>query len=111
MTVLYLNSDQIGSGEPELGRRLLQLFLDRLVASEVKVDAVACLHRAVLLTTEDNPALASLRTLAERGALITSCGTCLEFFGRKEMLLVGAVGGMQQTVEIFAAADRLIAPC
>ncbi|MEP0773659.1 MAG: DsrE family protein [Acidobacteriota bacterium] len=111
MTLVFLNSDRIGNGEPELGRKLLQLFLDRLVASDVKVDAVVCLHRAVLLTTEDNPALASLKALAARGALITSCGTCLEFFGRKEMLLVGAVGGMQQTVEMFATADRVIAPC
>ncbi len=111
MTLLFLNSDRIGSAEPELGRKLLQLFLDKLVASEVKVDAVACLNSAVFLTTEEYPALASLRTLAERGALVTSCGTCLEFFGRREMLLVGAVGGMQQTVEMFAAADRVIAPC
>lgn len=111
MTLLFLNSDQIGSGDPELGRKLLQLFLEKLVTSEIKVDAVACLHRAIFLTTEENPALPSLQALAQRGALVTSCGTCLDFFNRKQTLLVGTVGGMQQTVEMFATASRIIAPC
>lgn len=111
MALLFLNSDQIGAGEEELGRKLLQLFLEKLVASEVKVDVVACLNRAVLLTTEEGPALESLKAMAARGALITSCGTCLDFFGRKEKLLLGSVGGMQQTVEMFASATRVIAPC
>lgn len=111
MTLLFLNSDQIGAGEEELGKKLLQLFLEKLVASEVKVDAVACLNRAVLLTTEEGAALESLKALAAHGALVTTCGTCLDFYGRKEKLLLGSVGGMQQTVEMFASADRVIAPC
>ncbi len=111
MTFLFLNSDQIGHGPEELGRKLLNLFLEKLVHSEIRVDAVACLNRAIFLTTAEGPALESLKALAARGALITTCGTCLEFYGRREALLVGTVGGMQQTVEMFASADRIIAPC
>lgn len=111
MTFLFLNSDQIGIHEPELGRKLLGAFLDKLVASEVRIDFVACLNSAIRLTTEDGPALGSLRALASRGAIITTCGTCLEHYQRKEQLLLGAVGGMQQTVELFASADRIISPC
>lgn len=111
MTFLFLNSDRIGNGCEELGRKLLQLFLDKLVSSDVKVDAVACLNRAIFLTTEPGPALESLQALAARGALITTCGTCLDFYQRKDKLLLGAVGGMQQTVEMFASATRVIAPC
>lgn len=111
MTFLYLNSDQIGTGDPELGRKLLRLFLEKLVASDVKVDFVACLNGAIFLTTEEGPALDSLRALAARGAIVMTCGTCLEHYQRKEELRLGAVGGMQQTVELFASAERLIAPC
>ncbi|MCU0290717.1 MAG: hypothetical protein MUF10_01815 [Thermoanaerobaculaceae bacterium] len=111
MTFLYLNDDRIGAAEGELGAKLLRLFLEKLVASEVKVDFVACLNRGVLLTTEEGPALESLRALAARGAIVTTCGTCLDHYQRREMLLLGAVGGMQQTVELFASAERLIAPC
>ena len=51
MTFLYLNSDRIGQGDAELGRTLLLLFLQTLVASEVAVDFVACLNGAALLIT------------------------------------------------------------
>lgn len=111
MTLLYLNSDRIGAAEPELGQKLLRLFLEKLVASEVKVDFVACLNGGVFLTTEEGPALESLRALAERGTVVTTCGTCLEHYGRRERLLIGVAGGMQQTVELFASAERIIAPC
>ncbi len=111
MTFLYLCSDRIGHHEPELGRKLLCMFLEKLVASEVRLDFVACLNRGVFLTTEEGPALASLRTLAQRGTVVLTCGTCLGHYQRKEKLLVGAVGGMQQTVELFASAGRVIAPC
>ena len=111
MTFLYLNSDRIGQGDAELGRTLLLLFLQKLVASEVRVDFVACLNGAALLTTEEGPALDSLRALAVRGATVTTCGTCLDHLRRRDALRIGAVGGMQQTVELFAAADRVIAPC
>lgn len=111
MTLLYLNSDRIGAGDDELGRRLLRLFLEKLVASEVKVDFVACLNGGVFLTTEEGSALESLRALAARGAVVTTCGTCLEHYGRRERLLIGVAGGMQQTVELFASAERIIAPC
>ncbi len=111
MTFLYLNSDRIGQGDAELGRTLLVLFLQKLVASEVRVDFVACLNGAALLTTEDGPALDSLRALEARGATVTTCGTCLDRLQRRYALRLGAVGGMQQTVELFAAAERIIAPC
>ncbi|HPC84055.1 MAG TPA: DsrE family protein [Thermoanaerobaculaceae bacterium] len=111
MTFLYLDSDRIGAGDDELGRKLLRIFLEKLVTSEVQVDFVACLNAGVFLTTEEGPALESLRALASRGATVMTCGTCLDHYGRRERLLIGVVGGMQQTVELFASADRIIAPC
>lgn len=111
MTVLYLNADRIGSDNETLGRKLMRLFLEKLVASEVRVDFVVCLNSGVFLTTEGSDVLASLRALEERGARIASCGTCLEVLGLKDRLAIGVVGGMQQTVELLVGADRVIAPC
>jgi intracellular sulfur oxidation DsrE/DsrF family protein len=110
MNLLYLSSDQIGNATPELGRKLMCAFLEKVVASEVHVDFVACLNGGVFLTTDEGPALESLRTLASRGTRVLTCGTCLDHYGREETLLVGAVGGMQQTVELLATAERVIAP-
>jgi selenium metabolism protein YedF len=111
MTFLYLNSDRMGSGDDALGRKLLKIFLEKLAASEVHVDFIGCVNSGILLTTEGSEVLDSLRTLEARGARIATCGTCLDHHGRRDTLLIGAVGGMPQTVELFATADRVIAPC
>jgi selenium metabolism protein YedF len=111
LTVLYLSSDHMGAGDEDLGRRLLRLFLEKLAASEVPVDFVACLNGGIFLTTDGSEVLASLRALEARGARIATCGTCLEHHRLTTRLAIGVVGGMPQTVEMFASADRVIAPC
>lgn len=110
MTLLYLNSDQMGQGEPELGRKLMENFLEKLADSDVPVDAVGCVNSGVMLTTGEGPALYSLRALERKGARIMSCGTCLEFYGRSDALQVGAVGNMEQSVQAMATADKVIRP-
>jgi hypothetical protein len=110
MTILYLNSDQMGAGDPELGRKLLLVFLEKMAASDVPIDAVGCVNSAIRLTTEAGPALASLQKLQARGARILSCATCLDWHGKREALLIGDVGDMNGTVAMMATADRIIRP-
>jgi hypothetical protein len=71
MTFLILKSATMGSGTGcGLGEKLLASFLEQLVKSETRVDAVACLNGGVFLTTQDGPALGSLRALEARGARV-----------------------------------------
>ncbi len=112
MTFLYLNSDRMGSGpDDELGRRLLVLFLRKLTESGAAVDMVGCANGAVLLTTQEGPALGILKSLKARGARIASCSTCLEHLGLRDSLLVGEAGNMDDMVQLVATADRVISPC
>lgn len=111
MNFLYLNSDQMGAGDPALGRQLLLTFLQKLAASDVQIDVVGCVNDGIrLTTTPDGPALASLQALAARGARIVSCGTCLDYHNRRDQLQIGEVGSMDGTVQIMATADRVIRP-
>lgn len=100
----------MGEGDAELGRRLLVIFLEKLAASDVRIDVVGCVNNGILLTTEENAALPSLRALEERGARVVSCGTCLDYHDRRGALLVGEVGSMDGTVAIMATAERIIKP-
>lgn len=111
MTFLFLNSDRMGGGDDELGRRLLVLFLQKLAASDTRVDLVGCVNGAVFLTTEGSPVLESLRALEAKGARIATCGTCLDHHGLRDDLAIGEVGSMGDTVGVFATAERVIAPC
>jgi selenium metabolism protein YedF len=111
MTLLYLNSDTMGQGDPVLGRKLLLVFLASLADSDVPVDLVGCVNGAVNLTTKGSEALESLRALEKRGARIATCGTCLDHFDMRESLAIGEVGNMADTVQIMGSADRVLRPC
>jgi intracellular sulfur oxidation DsrE/DsrF family protein len=110
MTFLYLCSDQLGIGEPELGHKLLEMYLDKLAHSDVEIDVVGCVNAGVFLTTEGSRVIDSLRMLEKKGARIASCGTRLDHYDIRDKLLIGQVGTMDQTVQIMAAANKIIRP-
>lgn len=110
MTFLYLSSDRMGRGDDDLGETLLRKFLEELAASDVRVDLIGCVNSGIRLTTKGSAALDSLRTLETRGARIATCGTCLDHHGLREDLAIGGVGDMATTVQVMAAADRVIRP-
>ena len=111
MVLLYLNSDGMGQGDEELGRRLLVAFLKELAESDHRVDLVGCVNGAIRLSTEEGLALEALKALQAKGTRIASCGTCLDHFGRRDLLKIGEVGKMSDTVALMATADRVIRPC
>ena len=110
MTFLYLNSDQMGTGDPTLGRKLMKSFLSTLAKSDKKIDVIGCVNSGINLTVEGSEVLDSLETLLKKGARLASCGTCLEHYNLKEKLQIGEIGTMDMAVEIMATADKVIKP-
>ena len=108
MTFLYLNSDHMGHGDLDLGRKLLKSFLRELATSDIQVDLVGCVNSGINLTTKDSPVLDSLQELQSRGAMIATCGTCLDFHGKRDDVIIGTIGTMDQTVQVMAKADKII---
>jgi selenium metabolism protein YedF len=110
MVFLYLNSDKMGQGEPELGKKLMGAFLRELANSDVVIDGIGCVNSGIHLTTEGSEAIASLRALEAKGAKIATCGTCLDFHDKRDNLLIGEIGSMDQTVQVMSMADKVIRP-
>ena len=110
MTFLYLNSDEMGQGDPELGKKLMRIFLENLVNADVEIDYIACVNSAIHLTTKGSYVVNSLQRLQDAGAQITSCGTCLDHFNKRDDLVIGEVGTMRQTIELMHMADKVIRP-
>ena len=111
MTFLYLNSNQMGQGDATLGQKLLEKFLAKLADSDITIDLIGCVNGGIELTTEGSTVLSSLKTLVEKGAHIATCGTCLDYHNKRDKLLIGEEGNMEDTVHIMAIADRVIHPC
>lgn len=110
MTFLYLNSNTMGTGDQKLGKKLLTIFMEKLAASDIQIDVVGCVNSGISLTTEESEILDSLKLLESKGTRIATCGTCLDHYNRREKLLIGDIGTMDQTIEVLAKADKIICP-
>ena len=110
MQLLYLNSDTLGQGEEKLGKKLLISFLNNLLSMDVKIDAVFCVNSAALLTTTNTEVVDILKKMAHKGAVISTCGTCLEYYNLKDQLQVGEIGSMSLAINLMQQADKIIRP-
>ncbi|MGE5554183.1 MAG: sulfurtransferase-like selenium metabolism protein YedF [Betaproteobacteria bacterium] len=105
--VVVLSSDRLGQGDEVLGGVLMKSFLGTVLEVEVPATLI-CLNRGVFLSTSGSPVLDQLAELAARGTEILSCGTCLDYYGKRDELQVGKVSNMYTILERMAGAGRLI---
>ena len=106
--VVILGADEMGRGEPDLGRLLIRTFLQTLGELEPLPSTIICLNTGVRLTVEGALTVESLQTLTEAGVQLLVCGTCLDFFGLKDEVAVGEVSNMFTIVETLAAAGNVV---
>jgi len=110
MTFLYLNSDKIGSGDEALGKILMESFLEKLIKSGIQINAIGCVNSGINLTTSGSHVIDILKNFKKKGAGIASCGTCLDFYDKRDKLAIGKIGTMEQTVQLMLSADKVIQP-
>ncbi len=106
-TAILVTSDRIGPDEA-LGDVLMRAFLNTLPQAETAPARLLFLNRGVLLTTAGSESLEVLRELEAAGTEVLSCGTCLEFFDKRDALQVGSVSNMYATVETLTGGYRVI---
>lgn len=106
--ILLVTSDQLGDGPEELGRLLMKNFLYTLLETEQQPDRILLLNTGVLLASQGAETVEALQRLEERGVEVYSCGVCLDFLKKKELLSVGKVTNMFSTAEQLLAAGSVI---
>jgi len=108
--LLVLKSAHFGADEPDLGAKLTQAFLSTMLESDRLPAMMICMAGGVFLTTEGSPVLDLLRRFESAGTRIRSCGTCLDYYGRRESLQVGEAGNMRQTVDALLGFKKVVQP-
>ena len=108
VTAAAIGSDRMGSGDDDLGRILVKSFLFSLTQMDSVPDTVLFFNGGARLTTEGSASLEDIRTLEKRGAVILTCGTCLDYLGIKDKLAVGGVTNMYEIADKMFSADRLV---
>lgn len=106
--VVFVNSDRVGSGDDDLGRKLMGSLVYSLARTTPRPDALIFMNGGVRLTCDGSLALDDIRLLIEDGVRIYSCGTCLDWMGLKDSLAVGEVGNMSDTAALFMTASDVV---
>jgi len=103
--ILFLKSDKIGKGE--LGSMLVKGLFSAMLEQGEMPKAIICVNSAVLLTTsnEDDEITQILKSIEQKGVKIYSCGTCLDFYGIREKLIIGEAGNAVDTAKMLLTED------
>ena len=105
---VLVKSNLFGQGNDELGAVLTKSFFYTLTEMSSEVHTLIFMNGGVHLTTAGSPVLEHLEYLEQNGVQILSCGTCLDFFSKKEQLKVGQVTNMYTATEILCKAAKTL---
>ena len=108
--VLLLTSPVIGTGDDELGAKLMNNFLTTLPEVEPELWQIILLNGAVALATFNSSALPLLKKLESCGAQVLVCGACLTHFRLMPQKAVGKTTNMLDVVTALQLADSVIRP-
>lgn len=106
--VYFFKSDKLGTGEDELGDVLLKGFIHTLLDIEPAPEKIIFMNAGVMIPTQNEDAVDSLKELKEKGVTILSCGTCLDYYGLQEQLKVGSISNMYEIVESLNNGDVVV---
>lgn len=106
--VVLIKSSLFGEGDPKLGNILMKSFLVSLLESDKKVKALIFMNSGVELTTRNFEIIEVLKVFEEKGSVIYSCGTCLDFYDLKEELKIGLITNMYSSVELLVGGGNRV---
>jgi selenium metabolism protein YedF len=107
-TLVFLSTQGIGSGDEQLGEKLMASFLATLPELGSQLWRMILVNGAVHLAVQGSPALDSLRELEDAGVSILVCGTCLTHFDLLHHKAVGQTTNMLDVVTSLQLADKVI---
>ncbi len=108
--VVCIKGELMGDGDPELGRLLMETFVDNLKLQEQLPTHVVLYNGGVKLAMKESPVCNSLTELEELGTRIMLCGTCIDHYGLQFDIGVGMISNMVVITETLADAGHVITP-
>lgn len=108
--IVVFSSDELGLGDEEFSKKLLEGFLYSLSEKDQVPTYVVLYNRGVRLSTINENTVEDLKKLEAKGTTVLSCGLCLGNYNLKEELKVGQVTNMDRIVDL-QIHYRTVKPC
>jgi selenium metabolism protein YedF len=106
--VVAIGKNTMGQGNDDLGAVLIKAFIYSLTELDTPPETLLFFNSGVKLTTRGSAVIADLQKLKSQGTIVSSCGTCLDFYGLKEKLVIGNVTNMYAIASAMGEAGKLI---
>ena len=107
---ICIKKNKMGEGDPELGRILLETFINNLNQQENLPTHLVFYNEGVKLTKKDSPVIETLMELEKGGTRIIVCGTCIDFYGIQQDIGAGMISNMVVITETLVNAGHVIYP-
>jgi len=107
-TVILVTNNGMGKADLPLQQKLMGKYLE-LLALNTNMPAAICFYtEGIKLVIDDSPVLGQLKALEDKGVRLIVCSTCLDYYGVKDRVTIGIVGGMSDIVEAQVKAEKEI---
>ena len=107
-TVLLVTGEGLGRGERELQLTLARKYFSLLGENDILPNAICFYTEGVRLVVDGSPVLDQLKALEAKGVRLIVCSTCLDYYGLRDRVQVGIVGGMPDIIEVQFSADKVV---
>jgi selenium metabolism protein YedF len=105
-----VTSDIMGSGDDELGKRLMRSFFVSLSCMDNPPSFMAFYNYGVRLLAEDSEIISIVQELELKGTEVMVCGTCTDHYGLGGRIKAGITGDMLSIVTKLTASGNIIRP-
>lgn len=107
-TILVFTRHGLGDAPAELQQKLTVKFLQLTLEANTLPAKILFYTDGVKLACEGSSVVNELKAMKERGVELILCSTCLDYFGLRDKVQVGIVGGMPDIIEALGAAEKVI---
>lgn len=106
--VMLIRADAIGKGDGELGRVLVQRFINEWVRMDEKPNTLIMINAGVHLVHQHAPTAKAIKKLIDVGVNVYVDLTSVEYYRLNLDELVGTVIPTQRIVEILLLAPKVL---
>jgi hypothetical protein len=107
-TVILFTRNGLGSAPQELQSTLVVKFLELTLLSEDLPAKMIFYTEGAKLCCEGSPVLDQLQQFEDKGVELVLCATCLDFFGIRDQVKIGIIGGMGDILTALQMAPRVL---
>jgi selenium metabolism protein YedF len=100
----------MGKGPEELGEILIKAFINSIKEVSPLPGAIVLYNSGIFLAIEGSPVIEALTEMETLGVKVLVCGTCLNYFGKKDQLRTGTISNMYSILETLSSAGHVVVP-